>query len=127
MERVHQRILLVENLERMMGRMIALYLLSSGYELTTTDEPESVEPRLITDPPDLIIFNTGLEADTKSSYISRWREAAETVKILEISPDPYIWSRNLAPEQIGAPDRYLEIPFSLEGLGAAIEQCMAAQ
>src|SRR5215207_674676 len=73
-ERVHPRILLIENLERM-GRMIALYLLSSGYELATTSDPEAIEPRLITDPPDLIIFNTGLEAAQKSAYINRWREA----------------------------------------------------
>jgi DNA-binding response OmpR family regulator len=124
MERVQHRILLIENLETM-GRMIALYLLSSGYELATTSDPEAVEPRLVTDPPDLIVFNTGMEAAMKSSYISRWREAVPSLRILEISPNPYIWKGNIAPQDIGAPDRFLNIPFDLDGLGSAVEQCLS--
>jgi len=124
-DRLHSRILLVENLEGM-GRMIAVYLLSSGYELATTNEPDSVEPRLVTDPPDLIIFNTGMEAETKSSYISHWREAVPQLKILEISPNPYILRGNVPVQEIGAPDRFLDIPFDLDGLSAAVEECLRA-
>jgi DNA-binding response OmpR family regulator len=109
-----------------MGRMIALYLLSSGYELATTNDPDAVEPRLVTDPPDLIIFNTGMQAEIKSSYISRWREAMPNIRIMEISPNPYIWSSSVAPQDVGAPDRFLDIPFDLEGLGQAVKECLAS-
>jgi DNA-binding NtrC family response regulator len=122
-ERVHQRILLIDNLERM-GRMVALYLLSCGSELASTNDPEAVEPRLVTDPPDLLIFNTGMEAERKSAYISRWRDAVPNLKILEISPNPYIWNASVQMPDVGAPDRFLEIPFELEGLGDAVAECL---
>jgi DNA-binding response OmpR family regulator len=122
---VQPRILLIEHLERL-GRVIALYLLSAGYELATTSDPEAVEPRLVTDPPDLLIFNTGMAAEEKSFYISRWRGAVPNLKVLEISPNPYIWASHVQPKDVGAPDLFLDVPFDLDELGAAVEGCLNA-
>jgi len=122
-EAVHSRILLIENLERM-GRMLAMYLLSAGYELASVVSPDAVEERLLVNPPDLIIFNTGLDAAEKSLFINRWRQTAPTIKVLEISPNPLIVRPSIRPAEVGAPDLYLDIPFKLDELGQAIETCL---
>jgi DNA-binding response OmpR family regulator len=109
-----------------MGHLIAVCLIDAGYEVARVNTPEEVSERIASQDHNLIVFNTGLPVEQKSSFIRGWREERPGIKVLEISNVPYIW-RPMPIGEVGAADRYLPIPFDLEKLGAVVEECLSEQ
>ena len=119
-----RRILLVENLATM-GHVIGAYLMDAGFEIARVTTPDEATERLELQQPDLIIFNTGLPAELKSSYINRWRAVAPATKILEISEYPLIVAGgSLLASEIGAADMYVQIPFDFDKLPDFVAECL---
>ena len=122
------RILLIEN-HSSLGRLIGLYLLDAGYEVSKVETPEEAEGRLA-DPshPDVIVFNTGLPPEQKSAFIYGWRQRAPGTKILEISEDPLIVAPGASTlERVGAADAYLTTPFDFARISEVITECLGQE
>src|SRR6185295_4482891 len=120
-----RRILLVENLATM-GHVIGAYLMDAGFEIARVTTPDEATERLDLAPPDLIIFNTGMPAEMKSSYINQWRARAPATKILEISEYPLIIAPTINPSDVGAADMYVPIPFDFDRLPEFVAECLAS-
>ena len=119
-----RRILLVENLATM-GHVIGAYLMDAGFEIARVRTPDEATERLGLQQPDLIIFNTGMAAEMKSSFINQWRGIAPATKILEISEYPLIISPTVQPSEVGAADMYVGIPFDFDRLPEFVEESLA--
>jgi DNA-binding response OmpR family regulator len=116
-------ILIVES-ALFLGRVVGLTLLDAGFQVALVKEPEDVLERLQENPPQLIVFNTGLPAEAKSAFIRSWREQAPDVKVLEISENPLIIASPSSSLDVGRADRYLTTPFRWERLPDVVRECL---
>jgi hypothetical protein len=57
-------------------------LLDAGHEVAKVATADEVADRLLHEPPDIVLFNTGLPAALKSDFISSWRTLGAASKII---------------------------------------------
>src|SRR5207249_792572 len=77
-------VLIIED-EAPLSRMMAVFLLDAGFEVATAETVDKALAKVTTYQPDLIVFNTIMDDETKRRSIDQLRAASSNSKILDVS------------------------------------------
>jgi DNA-binding NtrC family response regulator len=115
-------VLLIED-EDALTRVLSWYLLDAGHEVAVAASGEAADRKLESYHPEVIVFNTVMEPETKHIWMTRLKELHPGVRILDVSDEKNARARGMigVSRDGASADASLDLPFPKERLLEAIE------